>query len=153
MKTPTVRLANLVDVPKLGVLFDAYRQFYEQTPDVRLATTFVQRRMERNQSVIFLAEWDDGSAIGFCQLYPTFCSVEAAPVMVLYDLYVAPAARQLGLGKALLLAAEAHASQSGCVRLDLTTAKTNFTAQRLYESLGWVREEQFFTYQRHLPCA
>jgi len=36
------------------------------------------------------------------------------------------------------------------VRMDLTTAKTNHAAQALYESLGWVRDEVFFAYNRRV---
>ena len=88
--------------------------------------------------------------MGFCQLYPTFCSVEAAPIYALYDLFVLPTARKLGVGKALLLAAEAKAIAEGKVRMDLTTAKTNLSAQSLYESLGWQRDNIFYAYNRNL---
>ena len=33
---------------------------------------------------------------------------------------------------------------------DLTTAKTNLPAQALYESMGWIRDEVFYTYNRDL---
>jgi ribosomal protein S18 acetylase RimI-like enzyme len=79
-------------------------------------------------------------------MYPTFCSVAAAPILVLYDLFVTSAARRTGAGKALLLAAHAYAQQAGVVRMDLSTAKNNLAAQALYESLGWKKDTQFFTY-------
>lgn len=74
--------------------------------------------------------------------------MEAKPIYTLYDLFVAPDMRKAGVGRLLLLAAEAHAAQQGMARMDLTTARTNATAQRLYESLGWVRDEVFLTYNR-----
>jgi ribosomal protein S18 acetylase RimI-like enzyme len=86
--------------------------------------------------------------LGFCQLYPTFCSVIASPIYVLYDLFVRPEARKSGAGKALLIAAEQHAAQNGYARMDLTTAKTNLPAQSLYESRGWVRDEVFYAYSK-----
>lgn len=42
------------------------------------------------------------------------------------------------------------AVQDGKRRMDLTTAKTNRAAQSLYESLGWVRDEVFWAYNRRL---
>ena len=36
--------------------------------------------------------------------------------------------------------------------MDLTTARNNATAQSLYESLGWVRDEVFYTYTRDLAA-
>jgi ribosomal protein S18 acetylase RimI-like enzyme len=65
-------------------------------------------------------------------------------------LYVRPTSRKNGAGKALLLAAEQHAITNGFSRMDLTTAKTNFPAQSLYESLGWVKDQVFFAYSRSI---
>jgi ribosomal protein S18 acetylase RimI-like enzyme len=143
----STRLATLADLDEVAVLFDAYRQFYEQKPDLDLARAFIQQRLERNQSQILLAE-QNGALLGFCQLYPLFCSLEAMPIYSLYDLFVSPSARRAGVGRALLQAAEDLARQHGFARLDLTTAKTNHTAQHLYRSQGWVRDEVFDAYQR-----
>ncbi len=145
--TITIRQASVRDADSIAPLFDAYRQFYEQPSAIALAHTFIRDRLEKNESVIFVAE-DEGAMLGFCQLYPTFCSVEAAPIFTLYDLFVAPEARKSGAGRRMMLAAEEHARASGAVRLDLTTARDNFRAQSVYESLDWVRDEIFFTYNK-----
>ena len=150
MNTITTRIASLTDLAAVAALFDSYRQFYKQPADPGLATRFIGDRIAKKESVIFIAEDDSGQALGFCQLYPTFCSVAAARIYVLYDLFVAPSARQLGVGRVLMLAAEEHARQSGAARMDLSTARTNLPAQALYESLGWVRDEVFYVYNRVL---
>ena len=147
MFTINTRLANKNDVLEVAKLFDLYRQFYEQVSDIHLAHTYIQARIERNESVIIVAEMEN-RAIGFCQMYPTFCSIEAAPIYSLYDLFVHPDFRRTGAGKTLLLAAEQSAKQAGCVRMDLTTARTNIQAQKLYEALGWVRDEVYFAYSK-----
>ena len=108
--------------------------------------------MQRNESVIIVAEMQN-RIVGFCQLYPAFCSLLVAPIFLLYDLYVSPEFRQLGAARALLQAAEQHAAQHGFARLDLTTAKTNLAAQALYESLGWVRDEVFLAYSKSVRAA
>lgn len=148
--TLQIRRAGVADTPVIAPLFDAYRQFYEQAPDLALATRFIEERLRQNESTVLLAEDASGQALGFCQLYPSFCSVEACKIFVLYDLFVAPQARTHGVGRQLLLAAEALAREQGVRRLDLTTAKTNLKAQSLYEALGWVRDEVFLTYNRHV---
>jgi ribosomal protein S18 acetylase RimI-like enzyme len=155
MTMPLIRQADLADLPSIAPLFDAYRQFYEQPPDLYQATQFISERMENRQSVILVAETMDtqnqtitGPLLGFCQLYPGFCSVLAKPIYTLYDLYVAPQARRTGTGRALLLAAHEHALNHGFARMDLTTARNNHNAQALYESLGWVRDEVFLGYSR-----
>ena len=147
------RLATLADVDAVAPLFDAYRQFYAQAPDLTGARRFLRERLEHEQSVVLLAEDAAGQMLGFCQLYPTFCSVEAAPIYTLYDLFVSPVARRGGVGRALLLAAQAHSKANGKVRMDLTTARSNHAAQSVYESLGWVRDEVFFTYSKRVSNA
>ncbi len=147
MREICTRIAIQSDVDSIATLFDAYRQFYEQPPDLHLATSFIQERILNNESVVIVAEID-GYMMGFCQMYPTFCSVAAAPIYTLYDLFVLPEARKMGAGKALLLAAEQHAAHAGSVRMDLTTAKANSPAQSLYESLGWIRDEDFYAYSK-----
>lgn len=146
MATFTLRKATLNDAQPIGHLFDQYRQFYEQPADLVAATAFIQERMERNESVILYACGPAGEPLGFCQLYPSFCSVAAARIDALYDLFVVPRLRQSGIGKALMLAAHDQARADGMARMDLTTAKTNLKAQALYESLGWQRDEVFLTY-------
>lgn len=145
--TITIRQATASDVEAIAPLFDAYRQFYEQPAALALARSFIGARLANSESVIFVAEGERGM-VGFCQLYPTFCSVAAAPIFTLYDLFVAESARKSGAGRQLMLAAEDHARASGAVRLDLTTAKDNLRAQSLYASLGWVRDEVFFAYNK-----
>lgn len=143
-------VATLTELSFVASLFDAYRQFYEQTPDLPLATAFIRSRMENKESVVLLAYDQERKAIGFCQLYPSFCSVEAAPIYTLYDLYVEPESRRSGAGKALLLAAERLAAAAGMARMDLSTAKDNYPAQSAYETLGWVRDEIFCTYSKRI---
>ena len=97
--TITIREAAVGDTTAVAVLFDLYRQFYEQPADLPRATAFIADRIQRNESVILLATDPKAGPVGFCQLYPTFCSVEAQPIYALYDLYVHPLARRSGVGK------------------------------------------------------
>lgn len=147
MSPVTIRQAVLADLDTLTGLFDGYRQFYGQSSNEAAARDFLQARFEHGQSVVFLAESQE-KALGFTQLYPSFSSVSMARVFVLNDLYVAPLVRRMGVGQALLNAALDHARQLGAVRLSLTTAVDNQSAQSLYESNGWVRDQKFYAYNR-----
>ena len=144
------RPAESRDLEQVAALFDAYRQFYEMPADLALARRYLTERFERKESVILVAEDTDGDIIGFTQLYPAFCSVLADRTFVLYDLFVTPAARGTGAGRALMLAAEAHARGAGAARLELQTARTNRIGQSLYESCGWVRDNDFYVYAKKL---
>ncbi|WP_326535887.1 GNAT family N-acetyltransferase [Pseudorhodoferax sp.] len=143
-----IREAAEADLPAVAELFDLYRQFYEQPADRGLALRFVTQRLARGESTILVAQQAEAGLVGFCQLYPSFCSIEAAPVCILYDLYVRPAARRTGAARLLLAAAEAHAAATGAVRLELTTARTNLPAQTLYAARGWVRDEVYWAYHK-----
>ena len=134
---------NLDDVARL---FDLYRQFYECSPDLQLATQFIKDRMEYKESDIFLAVIDD-LACGCVQLYPSFCSVQAVKIYILYDLYVEAESRKSGFGERLLNEATQWATKNGAARLDLLTAKNNTAGQHLYEKLGYEKVlEDFDTY-------
>jgi GNAT superfamily N-acetyltransferase len=133
----------------LATLFDGYRQFYEETSDLDGARTFIAERIERGESVLFLALLDqDGqeSPAGLAQLYPSFSSASMQRLWILNDLYVAPPARKHGVGRALLQAAREHAERTQTKGLELMTARDNYAAQALYESMGWRRDEIFLSY-------
>lgn len=151
--TPDTRPLQATDLPAVAQLFDQYRQFYQQAPNLEAAQRFITQRFERNESVVLVAQAPTGALVGFCQMYPSFCSVEAAPIYTLYDLFVSPPAREMGTGRQLMRAAQARAAADGMVRLDLTTARTNVKAQSLYTSLGWVRDEAFLTFTRPVTDA
>ena len=142
----SLRRAMPADLDRLVPLFDAYRQFYGQPSDLSHARQFLEDRFEGNESVVLIVEDHDGAAIGFVQLYPTFSSILAARMYLLSDLFVVPAARRRGVGTLLLNAAVETARTAGAVRLELATAITNTPAQKLYEAVGWKRDNEFYVY-------
>jgi ribosomal protein S18 acetylase RimI-like enzyme len=131
-------------------LFDAYRQFYGQTTELEGGRQFLFQRLRRGESVIF-AVVENGSALGFTQLYRSFSSVSMKPIWILNDLFVVGKARPQGIGGRLLTAAIDHAVQTGGVRLVLATAVENTTAQALYERRGWRKDTDFVHYKFELP--
>jgi ribosomal-protein-alanine N-acetyltransferase len=144
--TSGVRVATAVDASRIAPLFDDYRQFYGLASDCAFAGRYLAERLERRESVVLVAEDGDGTPLGFVQMYPTFSSLRAARVFVLYDLYVDAAARRRGVARRLMEAAVTQAQAAGAVALTLQTSRTNDAAQRLYESLGWQRDEDFTEY-------
>jgi TetR/AcrR family transcriptional repressor of bet genes len=142
----TITSASVDDLKPLTGLFDAYRQFYAQAADQKLAEKFIGENLRKQRSTIFLARDNDGEALGFTQLYPALCSVEAKPVIILYDLFVTPSARKMGIARALMDAAEKFARKSKACRIDLETAVDNLTAQSLYDNCGYERDNEFYKY-------
>lgn len=117
---------------------------------MQAAKAFLLSRFNHGESVIFIA-FEEGEPIGFTQLYPSFSSVSLARIFVLNDLYVIEQARKKGAASMLLYAAVEFTKALGAVRLSLSTAVTNETAQALYQAAGWKRDDQFFVYHLTIP--
>jgi ribosomal protein S18 acetylase RimI-like enzyme len=141
----TIRPATPKDIEAIAPLFDAYRQFYEQPPDLPASRRFLEERLSRNESKVLVAE-KDGAAVGFTQLYPLFSSVSLGPVYLLNDLFVQPTARRHGVGERLLEASRSLGTRAGIHYLELSTAVDN-PAQRLYEKTGWTLDREFLHYE------
>jgi GNAT superfamily N-acetyltransferase len=144
-----VKRATISDLDDAAPLFDAYRQFYGQRSDVAAARAFLDERLRRDESVIFLALAEDGprgQAVGFTQLYPSFSSVSLKRLWVLNDLFVGPNVRRGGVGRRLLDRAREWAIETGAKGLVLATAVDNAKARALYESCGWERDDEFQHY-------
>jgi hypothetical protein len=80
MTMKTIR-AGLEHLDVLTGLFDAYRQFYGQEPDLPGARRFLEARLEGGDSLVFLAVPENAleTGVGFVQLYPSFSSVSREP--------------------------------------------------------------------------
>lgn len=138
-----INLANHEDIPKLAELFDQYRVFYEQTSNIKEATAFIKQRLENRDSVIFTAK-DESHMAGFTQLYPSFSSVSMKPLWILNDLFVHKSHRRKGIAKRLMETAKNHAFETKAIRISLATQLSNTVAQKLYEAMGYVKDDSFY---------
>jgi len=144
--TISVKRATLENLHEVSELFNSYRVFYKQDSNIDLAVNFISERMKNKESVIFVASTENGEALGFTQLYPTFSSVSAKSFWILCDLYVSSAARRLGVGKKLMEAARVFAIENNSKGISLETASDNVNAQALYESLGYKKDADVYNY-------
>ncbi len=137
--------ANSQHLEQLAELFNSYRVFYKQPSDLNAARTFLNNRIMKQDSVIFLAFNAQNRAMGFTQLYPSFSSVALKPVYILNDLFVDESYRGEGVASGLMTKATEHAIEKGCRGLTLETGIDN-PAQKLYERLGWVKDSEVYHY-------
>jgi ribosomal protein S18 acetylase RimI-like enzyme len=144
-----VFLANIDHLESLAILFDKYRVFYNQSSDIEAAKEFLKERFKNHDSVVFAAT-DNQETIGFTQLYPSFSSVSMKRVWILNDLYVQESQRQKGVAKLLMSVAQKYAKETGAVRVILATHMSNTNAQKLYESQGYIKDEEFYHYALRL---
>ena len=131
------------DVSMVAILFDAYRVFYKQSSNLQDAFDFLEQRVDKNESTIFMAVIQ-GEAVGFIQLYPVFSSVSLKPAWLLNDLYVAENARRQGVAEALLQQAKQFALETNAAYVMLQTSEDNYKAQSVYEKNGWIKLNDFF---------
>lgn len=132
-------------------LFDKYRVFYRRNSDPELARRFIQERLDHRESVIFAAlAGSPAIPVGFTQLYPKYSSASATRNWILNDLYVEEEYRRTGIGRQLIQTALSFAKDHGADFVTISTEVDNFTAQRLYEQIGFLRSEpetDFYNYR------
>lgn len=145
VKFMNVRRANIEDLKPLSILFDAYRQFYQQDNDLSGAQQFLQQRFEANESVIFVAEQGE-KLLGFTQLFPSFSSVSIQRLWILNDLFVAQEARKQGAAEMLMNAAKSFAIETNSKGIILETDVDNVQAQSLYHKLGYNKQDSTYHY-------
>ena len=144
-----VTLADSERVREIAELFNDYRIFYRQESDIEGAVAFLKARFENNDSVIYTAN-ENSHLTGFVQLYPSFSSVSMQRIWILNDLYVREPYRRKNVAKHLMQAARNHALGTDALRLQCATETRNAPAQRLYESLGYLKDEVFCHYALRL---
>jgi len=142
--------ADSGDLDAVHELFMSYLTFYQRSHEPDSARMFLRDRIQNEQSVILVA-WLDGRAVGFTQLYPAFASLSLKRSWILNDLFVAETARGHGIATALMAAAKQLALDTGACEIFLQTARSNRSAQALYEKLGYERDDEFLVYTLAIP--
>lgn len=132
-----IRGAIPADVNQLAELFDKYRIFYEYQSDLVSAEKFLSERIERSDSIIFVAEASDAKLVGFVQLYPLFSSTRMKKLWLLNDLFVDGSFRGRGISILLIDRAKFLTRESSAVGLTLETAKSNVIGNELYPRVGF----------------
>lgn len=140
-----IRQATIADLDQLSILFAEYRVFYEQAFEPDAAKQFLEERLSRQESIIFIAIENEQQA-GFTQLYPSFSSVGMKKIWILNDLFVSSGHRQKGIAQLLINHVINYSKETGRSKIVLSTAYDNFNAQKLYEKLGFARSD-FYNYE------
>ncbi len=141
-----IEKAKLSDLDDLVALFNAYRVFYKKDPDTDSAKAFLRARLEKDESVIFLAR-EGIKAVGFTQLYPLWSSTRMKRLWLLNDLFVDPDHRGTGLSKNLIEAAKDLCRQTNACGMFLQTTLDNVVGNKLYPSTGFVLDDKHNYYE------
>ena len=130
-----VRRAGIEDACAVAqLLHDFNRDFDEPTPPVDELAPRVAQLLEGGDTVVLLVgEGPDGLAVLRFRAAIWSGGLEC----YLAELYVRPARRGCGLGRALMDAALKEARRRGADTMDIGVDGSDLTARRLYESLGF----------------
>jgi GNAT superfamily N-acetyltransferase len=89
----------------------------------------------------------NGQAVGFALWFSTFSTFRGQPGLYLEDIFVKPACRGRGIGKALLAAVAAKAVERDCGRLEWSVLDWNAPAIGFYRSLGARSMDEWTVYR------
>jgi GNAT superfamily N-acetyltransferase len=141
---PAISTAAHDDLDDVLPLFADYQRFYTgEAQDDAKNRAFLGRFVAQEAGRLIVARDDEGTALGFANLYWTFSSTIAEEHVLLNDLFVSEQARGKGVGRALIEAARAVATERGSKTLSWQTAQDNRVAQRLYDQTGAERSAWF----------
>ena len=136
--------ANETHIDQVVALFDAYRVWYGKPSDKSSGRTFLLERMKLKESVIYIAEDENGTLVGFTQLYPIFSSTRMKRMWLLNDLFVHPDSRGKGVSKMLINQAKELAKSNNACGILLETEKSNDIGNQLYPSMDFELEGNNF---------
>lgn len=147
MNSLTIRPATADDVPTM-MRFIRELAEYEREPDAVLATEAdllrdgfclaadgVTKLDTPPRFGAILAEWE-GEPAGFALYFTSYSTWRGHHGIRLEDLYVTPALRGKGIGKALLVRLAQIALEQGCPRLEWDVLEWNTPAIAVYERVG-----------------
>ena len=149
-----VCLAGRDDVGPIGqLLYNFNREFDEPTPAPSALAERLRQLIEDGHTLVLLAgDGPDGLAV----LRFRAAIWSTGSECYLAELYVTPAKRGQGLGRALMEAALREALMRGADTMDIGVDEPDLAARNLYESLGFTNRAGgaggplMFIYEREL---
>jgi GNAT superfamily N-acetyltransferase len=132
-----IRAAAAADLPLIGALIRELAEYEKLADEVRFDEAVLGEKLfgARPYAEVLIGEIDD-EALGFALFFHNFSTFEGRPGIYLEDLFVRPAARGKGLGKALLAELARLAVARGCARLEWSVLDWNEPAIGFYRTLG-----------------
>jgi GNAT superfamily N-acetyltransferase len=132
-----IRPATAADVPTIAQLIRDLAEYEKLSHEVVLDEAKLAHDLfgPRPYAEVLIAE-HAGDAVGFALFFHNYSTFLGKPGIYLEDLFVKPAARGKGLGKALLAALAKLAVERGCGRVEWSVLDWNEPSIKFYESLG-----------------
>jgi GNAT superfamily N-acetyltransferase len=147
-QTPEVRAAGPEDVPLLLDLIRELAEYEHLQDEVKATEELLTEALfgERPAAAALIAEVDADPA-GYALFYPTFSTFLAIQGIWLEDLFVRPAHRREGVGRALLAGVAAEVCARGGQRLEWAALDWNELALGFYRGLGAQAMREWITHR------
>ena len=131
-----IRPATRADAPVIANLVRELADYEKLLDEAKATPEDFLRELESPNPVIhvLIAEWQ-GEPAGFALYFFNFSTFVGRPGLYLEDLFVRPAQRSHGIGRALLRALARIAKERGCGRMEWAVLDWNEPALRFYQSL------------------
>jgi GNAT superfamily N-acetyltransferase len=142
----TIRDLAPADRAQWHPLWQGYLDFYETKLDDDITEVTFARLLDPAEPMFALVAERAGKLIGVVQCVIHRATWTKTHYCYLEDLFVAPDARDGGVGGALIAAVYAKADQLDATRVYWLTHETNATARVLYEAVG--KRSGFIQYRR-----
>lgn len=133
--TLLIRSAALPDSADLHRMIHSLARHHGDVPSISLAQLHRDLFTQTPWAHALVAEWG-GGLCGYGILVPQWKAQTAMRGVELHHLFVDPAARGRGVGRALVAACQAHARQIGAGRFSVGTHPGNSAAQAFYLAVG-----------------
>jgi GNAT superfamily N-acetyltransferase len=146
----SIREAREDDVPTLLEMFAELAEYEDLIHELRATEKQLREALfgSRPAAEALIAERGDPRAVvGYALYFPTFSSFLASTGVWLEDLFVRPAHRREGVGRALLAAVAARLRERGGQRLEWAALDWNEPALRFYDALGARRMPEWITHR------
>lgn len=133
----SIRPATPADLPLIAQFIRDLADYEKLADEVRFDEAVMGEKLfgARPYAEVIIGEID-GEPQGFALFFHNFSTFEGKPGVYLEDLFVRPAARGSGLGKALLSRLAAIAVERDCARLEWSVLDWNEPAIGFYKKLG-----------------
>ncbi|MCL1059237.1 GNAT family N-acetyltransferase [Shewanella gelidimarina] len=141
-----IKEISIDELDELVMLFNQYMVFYKQASAPEMYRVYLAERLANKEARVLIAYSDDMQPVGFVLNYHCFSSVSLGKITILNDLFVVPSHRKQGIARGLIEQVIIFSKNNGSIRIDLGTAKDNYSAQSLYEKMDFVKGSEYFSY-------